>query len=168
MLLSLFDTKLSLRTCVNFEALKGTCVSGFVFFSSKALIHSFKANKDLLISAPSALRCLLLLWVSWALSEPAKSTKDNLPYSSSLPFFLIIILHIACDLDDVSFVTVLWVIRIAFAASIILCICSFESTCWVIKPYICTFPFLSSKTCNLFLLFKRSNNRPPYISKKLI
>ena len=152
MLLSLLDTKLSLKTWVNLDALKGTWVSGFVFFSSKALMHSFKANKDLFISAPSALLCRLLLWVSCALSEPAKSTKDNLPYSSSLPFFLIIILHIAWDLDEVSFVTVLWVIRMAFAASIILCICSFDSTCWIINPYIWTFPFLSSKTCNLFLL----------------
>lgn len=53
------------------------------FLACNALMHSFKANKLLLFSAPSALRVLLLLWVSSALSPPAKSTKDNFP--NSLP-----------------------------------------------------------------------------------
>lgn len=53
----------SLRIRVSFDALKGTWSA----LSPIALIHYFKANKLLLISAPSILLCLLLLWVSWAL-----------------------------------------------------------------------------------------------------
>lgn len=50
----------SLNTIVSFEALNGTCE----LFISSALIHSFNANKLLLISAPSILLYLLLLCVS--------------------------------------------------------------------------------------------------------
>lgn len=59
--------KESLNIKVSFEALNGTWSA----LSSMALMHSFNANKLyyqiiylLLISAPSILRCLLLLWVS--------------------------------------------------------------------------------------------------------
>ena len=46
----------SLRTMVSLEALKGT----WLLFMSKALIHSLRAKRDLLISAPSILLYLLL------------------------------------------------------------------------------------------------------------
>jgi len=49
-------------------------------------MHSFNASKLLLISAPSSLLCLLLLWQSAALSDPAKSTRRSLP--SCLPPFV--------------------------------------------------------------------------------
>ena len=80
-----FPKNESLNTNVNLLFLKGTCWSlfPFAFLASKALIHSFKANKDLFISAPSASLLLLLLWVSVALSLPAKSTNVNFAYSSS-------------------------------------------------------------------------------------
>ena len=55
-----FETKESLNTSVNFDALKGTWVSVPLFLASKALIHSLRANKLLFISAPSALRFLSL------------------------------------------------------------------------------------------------------------
>lgn len=67
--------KESLSTIVSLEALNGT----WELFISIALIHSFSASRLLLISAPSILLYLLLLCVSYALSEPAKSTSKNLP-----------------------------------------------------------------------------------------
>ena len=53
--LSLYK-KESLRTIVNLDALKGTCAPGV----SSALTHSFKASRDLFISAPSCCLSLLL------------------------------------------------------------------------------------------------------------
>ena len=50
-----------------------------MLFVSRALIHYFNANKLLFISAPSNLLCLLLLCQSYALYDPAKSTKENFP-----------------------------------------------------------------------------------------
>jgi len=44
-----------------------------------ALIHSFKDNKDLLISAPSILVYLLESFTSAPLSEPAKSMNESFP-----------------------------------------------------------------------------------------
>ena len=92
--------KESLKTMVNLDALNGTCPD----LESKALIHSFKASKDLLISAPSSLRCLLFDWQSAALSEPAKSTKSSLPHY--FPPTLMLNEQIAWDLDEVSFAAV--------------------------------------------------------------
>ena len=71
----------SLRTIVNLEALNGMWFD----FVSSALIHSFRASKLLLISAPSRRLYLLLLWQSAARSDPAKSTSSILP--SYLPLY---------------------------------------------------------------------------------
>lgn len=49
-----FDIKESLNAIVSFEALKGMCYA----FKSIALIHYFRANKLLFISAPYNLLCL--------------------------------------------------------------------------------------------------------------
>lgn len=56
-ILDLFDLAVneSLKTNVSLDALKGTCP----YPESIALMHSFKANKLLLISAPSNLLYLL-------------------------------------------------------------------------------------------------------------
>ncbi len=48
-------------------------------FWSKALIHSFKAKRDLLISAPSNLVYLVDSDTSAPLSLPAKSINDIFP-----------------------------------------------------------------------------------------
>jgi hypothetical protein len=64
----------------------------------------------LLIYAPYILLCLLLLWVSCALSEPAKSTNTNFPKSSA-PLFTTI-WQIACERDEVSLATVTWVVLV--------------------------------------------------------
>lgn len=94
--------KLSLNTCVNLLALNGRCVP----LRLNARIHSFNANNDLLISAPSipvnnaiifthvspvdlqpqigeitrnSRVCLLAEDVSAPLSLPARSIRENFP-----------------------------------------------------------------------------------------
>jgi len=78
---SAFEMNESLRTIVNLDALNGTWIEFPAlpahFLASKAQIHSFKASNDLLISAPSSHRILLLLCVSYPLSDPARSTSIN-------------------------------------------------------------------------------------------
>ena len=122
MIFDIFDLEIneSLSTRVSFDVRNGTCCSEFpvVFLASRPLMHSFNARRLLLISAPSARRLLLFDCVSVARSLPARSTSVNFAYSSSGLFFSRITkLHIACDRDDVSFVTVLCVVRIVFAYS---------------------------------------------------
>ena len=56
-----YPVKESLKTMVSLLPLKGV----WFLFWSKALIHSFKANKLLLISAPSILVCLSV-WSAWS------------------------------------------------------------------------------------------------------
>ncbi len=72
-------TKLSFNTRVNLFYLKGI----WVLSISNALIHSFRANNDLLISAPSIRVYLCISVTSLALSFPAKSMNDNLPTYST-------------------------------------------------------------------------------------
>ena len=74
-ILELLPRKESLSTIVSLVDLKGT----WLLFLSKALTHSFKASRLLLISAPSNCCCLLLLCVSAARSDPARSTRSSLP-----------------------------------------------------------------------------------------
>jgi len=52
-------------------------------------MHSFKANKDFYISAPSNLVYLSQFETSAPLSHPAKSINDNFPYSLAPSFKLI-------------------------------------------------------------------------------
>lgn len=87
-------TKESLSTNVNLLPLKGV----WFLFKSNALIHSFKANRDLLISAPSNRVCLFWSLTSAPLSLPARSMKDNFPWHL-LPSFREIY-RIAWDLEE--------------------------------------------------------------------
>ena len=111
LLLYFLLTNESLKDNVNFEALNGICV--FPWFI--ALIHSFNASNDLLMLAPSILLYLLFDFVSYALSEPARSTTINLPISTFLSLLNIDIKHIACDLEDVSLLAVEWVVLLSNA-----------------------------------------------------
>ena len=52
------DVKQSLRIRVNLDARYGTCLFP-ILLSSRARMHSFKASKDVLISALSVRRCEL-------------------------------------------------------------------------------------------------------------
>ena len=67
--------KESLRTCVSLLALKGRWAP----LRPSALMHSLRASRDLLISAPSILVCRLAEEVSAPRSLPAKSMRENLP-----------------------------------------------------------------------------------------
>ena len=71
---------------VSLDALKGT----WELRESRALMHSLRANKLVLIEAPSIRLYLLLLWQSAARSEPAKSTSKSLPKLLPLLFFTLI------------------------------------------------------------------------------
>ena len=51
--------KESLRTMVSFEALKGTCWLLSTETGLRALMHAFRARRDLLIWAPASLRSRL-------------------------------------------------------------------------------------------------------------
>lgn len=76
----LFPTNESLSTYVSFDPRNGVC-----FLSrSSARIHSLRARRDLLISAPSILVCLSVCMVSAPRSLPAKSMKLILLYSRPL------------------------------------------------------------------------------------
>ena len=91
-------TKESFSTMVSLLPLKGVWPLPW----SKALMHYFKANKDLLIYAPSILVCLF--WSIWSapLSLPAKSMKEILE-NNFLPYFKDIC-KIACERDESAFV----------------------------------------------------------------
>lgn len=92
----LFPVKESFRTYVNLLPLKGRC-----FFSmSRALMHSFRAKRDLLISAPSILVCLFWSIVSAPLSLPAKSMKLIFPYALISLLAFSWSWRIAWDLDE--------------------------------------------------------------------
>ena len=146
----------SRSTMVSFEALKGT----WSFFISRALMHSFKANKLLLIFAPSILRCRLLLRVSAARSDPAKSTKSNLP--TVLPAaFLTLIWQMACDLDEVSFATVEWVVLSPCPYSIIWFISLALDANLSVNPFIWILFWPSSYICNSCLWLSKSRTLPP-------
>ena len=97
-----FPIKESLNTKVNLLPLKGLCL----FSISKARIHSFNANNDLLISAPSIFVFLFVSIVSTALSLPAKSIKEILE-NFSPSFVFIAICRIAWDLDESKFAPVI-------------------------------------------------------------
>ena len=69
----------SLSNRVNFESLYGTkFFKLFLQFSYKAFMQLERANKDLLILAPSFILNPTFP-VELALSDPAKSINDNLP-----------------------------------------------------------------------------------------
>jgi hypothetical protein len=70
-------TKLSFKTCVNFDPRNGIWVIDPPV--ANALITSFSAKRDVLISAPSNRVALLALEVSAPRSLPARSIKLNRP-----------------------------------------------------------------------------------------
>jgi hypothetical protein len=108
----------SLSTIVSLLALKGTCE----LFESRALMHSLRASKLLLISAPSKRRVRLLLYVSAALSEPARSTNKSFPIVV-LALLRILIMQIACERDEVSLAAVQCVVRSLWPKSMISIMC---------------------------------------------
>ena len=72
----------SRRTSVSFDPRNGTCPDP----RSSARMHSFSASKDLLISAPSMRVWRSFSEVSAPRSDPAKSMKENLPWTIAWQF----------------------------------------------------------------------------------
>lgn len=113
----------------------------------------------LLIYAPSSLRCLLLSCVSWALSDPARSTNISLP-NTYLSFFTII-WQMAWDLEDVSLWTV-WKVALAeFPAFIIVNNCLASAALFSVSPSTCILLLPSSRIRNCCFLFNKSRHLPP-------
>lgn len=96
-----FPTNESFKTCVNLLPLNGVCV----LFWSKALIHSLRARRDLLISAPSIFVYLSVLIVSAPLSLPAKSINDIL-LKTLAPLWTKLIVRMAWEREDSAFAPV--------------------------------------------------------------
>ena len=69
-------TKESRSTIVSLEARKGTWTE----LEAIPRMHSLSASSDLLISADSVRSCRLWLLVSLPRSEPARSTRQSLPW----------------------------------------------------------------------------------------
>ena len=103
--LARLDVKQSFRIKVSFDARYGTCLAEPRLLS-RALMHSFRASRDVLISELSVLLWRLWDFVSAPRSLPARSTKDNLPRSLPSVLFRKTIWQIAWDLEDVSFASV--------------------------------------------------------------
>ena len=130
--------KESFKTNVNFDPLKGV----WFLFKSNARIHSFNANNDLLISAPSNLVYLFVSLTSAPLSLPAKSINDNFPWDLDPSFN--VIYKIAWDLEESLFDELDAVILDALPCSITFMSYSTDYTFLSYKPTIFTFPFASS------------------------
>jgi hypothetical protein len=131
-------------------------------FKSNALIHSFNANNDLLISAPSKRVYLFVSLTSAPRSLPAKSINDNFPWHL-FPSFNVIY-NIACDLDESLFAEFDAVILDALPYSITFINYSTDYTFLSYNPTTFTLPFASSLACKSDRSFSKSNNLPQYIS----
>ena len=93
MVVLLFPVKESFSTWVSLLPRNGVW-----FFSwSKALMHSLRAKRDLLISAPSILVYLFWSTVSAPRSLPARSMKDIIEYLFESFVFFSCICRIACE-----------------------------------------------------------------------
>jgi hypothetical protein len=146
----LLPVKESFNTYVSLLPLNGKC-----FFSrSNALIHSFNANRLLLISAPSNLVYLLVLIVSAPLSLPAKSMKLILLYG--LPLCFNYIYKIACDLLLSELAPVLPLVLLVSPVLISFMMSSTWITLVSVKPTIFTFYFASSLQSTSVLLLSKS------------
>jgi hypothetical protein len=87
--------KESLSTWVSLLPRKGVCFLSW----SRALMHSFRASRDLLISAPSIQVYFPFSCTSAPLSLPARSMKESFP--NCFPFgSLIVMVNTACDLEE--------------------------------------------------------------------
>lgn len=148
----------SLSTIVNLLPLKGV----WCFPRSSALIHSLRASKLLLISAPSIFVCLFWSKVSAPLSHPAKSINANFPWVL-LPA-LSSICKMACDLEESALVLFWLVILTAEPWATVAMNSPVWATFFIVRPTMFTFCLASSLACSCYLPFRRSNNFPQYIS----
>lgn len=148
----------SFSTRVSLLPLKGVCV----LFWSRALMHSFRASKDLLISAPSNLVCLFWSMTSAPLSLPAKSIKEILPYS----WFPLLKLmdKMAWDREESELELFDPVILTELPNSMTYIRDCTELTRFSVSPTILMLALASSLANSCCLSLRRSNNFPQYIS----
>jgi hypothetical protein len=139
-------------------------VVGLVIHGADALLQCQQTASSipylLLISAPSILRCRLLLCVSCARSLPARSTSTSFPLASSPPF-LTITWQMAWERELVSLAAVAWVVRLELACSMIPSSSFAFSAFCSVSPGIWMLPFLSSRMLRTFFSLRRSRQRPP-------
>mmetsp|Transcript_2344 Transcript_2344/g.6614 ORF Transcript_2344/g.6614 Transcript_2344/m.6614 type:complete len:393 (-) Transcript_2344:982-2160(-) len=159
--LQLLPTKESFSTCVSLEPRNGVWSSCW----SSARMHSLRASRDLLISAPSIRVCRSVSRVSAPRSLPAKSMKDTLPCSFSLPSSWIwlsfsVICRIACEREESTLAPVTPVVRLLSPNSMTsISSWTFSTGCsW--RPTMTTFCLAFSRACRSWRLFSKSNNLP--------
>ena len=142
----------SLRTIVSLEPQKGRCCLA----ESKAQIHSLRASRDLLISAPSCQVCVLLVLTSLPHSFPARSINEIQPCFFQLSMFLSMTCKIACDLEELSFMPVLPTTLFERPNDISSRKESQFGTMSSLRPCTRTFPLLSSLGTHCSQLLRRS------------
>lgn len=147
------DTNASLSTRVSFEARKGTCASRG---SPMARMHSFSANKDLLICAPSTRLWRMLDLESAALSDPAKSTSVTFPWMDPPPGCRRKTAQTACDLEESRLMAVAWVVRRELPNSMHWSMASGLETPRSVSPAIWTSFLASSRVSSRCRLLRRS------------
>mmetsp|Transcript_153425 Transcript_153425/g.268272 ORF Transcript_153425/g.268272 Transcript_153425/m.268272 type:complete len:293 (+) Transcript_153425:309-1187(+) len=156
MTVALFPLKLSLSTCVRVLPRKGMCPAPF----SRARMHSLRARRDLLISAPSARVCLSLSAVSAPLSFPARSMKLMRPNCSCVLANRMTICRMACERLLSLFAAVLPLLRCPLPWSITFIRARTFSTRCSVRPTMLVTLEASSRANNFFLEFSRSYRTP--------
>mmetsp|Transcript_70233 Transcript_70233/g.205956 ORF Transcript_70233/g.205956 Transcript_70233/m.205956 type:complete len:229 (-) Transcript_70233:873-1559(-) len=161
--LQLLPTKESFSTCVSLDPRKGVWSSCW----SSARMHSFRASRDLLISAPSMRVCRS--WSSeWSAprSLPARSMKDTLPCSLSRPSSsgrwgsFRLICRIAWEREESTLAPVTPVVRLLSPYSMTsISSCTFSTGCSC-KPTMTTLFFAFSRACRSWRLFSKSYSLP--------
>mmetsp|Transcript_29748 Transcript_29748/g.59716 ORF Transcript_29748/g.59716 Transcript_29748/m.59716 type:complete len:275 (+) Transcript_29748:244-1068(+) len=154
--MAFFEVKDAFSTCVSFDARNDTCCPSVCM----ARMHSLRASKLLLISAPSVRSCRLWLLVSCPRSLPARSTTDSIPTSgcvaSASPggckkIWMMLWLRL-----EVSLASVLLVVRRAMASSRHPSSSAAVVTATFDSPTMSTSPFGPSITSSRSRLFRRS------------
>jgi len=152
----LLPVKESFNTCVSLLPRNGRCA----FDKSNARMHSFNANRDLLISAPSLLVCLLLSTVSAPRSLPARSMKLILPIVRPSLLFLRASERIACDRELSALAPVVPLMRTCNPLPITYMTPSTDVMVYSVSPTMFTFCLASSRQCNTSRLFSKSKSLP--------
>lgn len=158
-----FPMKESLSTRVNLLPLNGV----WFLFKSMALMHSLRAKRDLLISAPSSLVYLFWSWTSAPLSLPAKSINESFPWRC-FPYFKLMMSR-AWDRED-SELDEFELVTLTLYPSWMICINPWTLLIFFSdSPTMLTFPLASSlaytyinhiNTVSWALSFKRSKSFP--------
>ena len=152
-----FPTKLSFKTCVSLEPRKGV----WRLLRSRARMHSFSANNDLFISAPSIYVCLSTQSiVSAPRSEPARSMNDIFPCSFLEESSYKLIYKIAWLRLESSLAPVEPMVRTLFPKSMICINCYTFAIFFSESPQIFTFYLASSRANTCCRSFSKSWSFP--------